>query len=510
MSVTFTYKLEFYIAAAWVDKTADVWAGAPISATWGITGSKPTDRVARPGILSFSMVNATSNSGGKMGYYSPGHADAYAGFDLGTLVRYSETYSGTTYYKFYGKITDIKVVPGKYGQRVTNCQAADYMYELMTRTVSQVPIQINKRIDEAIHTLVDEMAVQPLAHTYAAGSDLFQYLFFGDKSERITPYTNINKLCLTDFSYFFRDGDTSGGENLIYQSRHTRIPFTSSATLNDTMNELEITRSMNNVYNIVKVTSKPPRIDEAATTVMASLSETKVLSMVGGGRDTLTITLNYVDPQGADALISGIEMVEPVANTDYTALSFGGEDMTGDLTVAVTFGASSALVTLTNTNINKNMRVTFFQLRGKGVYPYDPVDYTASDTASITAYGERELSYNAPYLMDENLAADFATELIRRYHDPINDVTKVKFCANKNTTQMAAALLYIGNLVTITETVSGINTTYFINGITHELTNGGKVLWCTWYLEKANLPTNYWLLDVAAHSTLDVSTYLIF
>ena len=38
-----------------------------------------------------------------------------------------------------------------------------------------------------------------------------------------------------------------------------------------------------------------------------------------------------------------------------------------------------------------------------------------------------------------------------------------------------------GDLVTITETVTGLNTTYFINGVSYEVI-GGKQLRATWVL----------------------------
>ena len=94
-SVTTT--LEFYDGSNWQDLSGDTITG---SLRWGggILGSNPTDRVAAPGAIEFELNNSTSNSGAKLGYYSPDHANVRTGWALKAPVRVKCVSGGNTKY----------------------------------------------------------------------------------------------------------------------------------------------------------------------------------------------------------------------------------------------------------------------------------------------------------------------------------------------------------------------------------------------------------------------------
>src|SRR3990170_7798644 len=91
----------------------DVWSDVPVSIQYGISGVGPFDHIADTGTMSFALNNAQSNSSGSLGYYSPGSGTARSGFEIGINVRLAVTYSGSTFYKFVGRLSEINPESGR-------------------------------------------------------------------------------------------------------------------------------------------------------------------------------------------------------------------------------------------------------------------------------------------------------------------------------------------------------------------------------------------------------------
>src|SRR5262245_10789035 len=94
--------------AGWADLTADLRAEPSLRLQYGIQGMSPNDRVASTGSLSFALDNADTNSGRRLGYYSPNHRNVRPGFRLGVGVRLVLVYEGTRYYKWRGTLDSIQ------------------------------------------------------------------------------------------------------------------------------------------------------------------------------------------------------------------------------------------------------------------------------------------------------------------------------------------------------------------------------------------------------------------
>ena len=67
----------------WTDVTRDVLVRGGVSWDYGLPGARPADRVAGLGECRFLLDNSVANRAGTAGAYSPGHAAAIAGFELG-------------------------------------------------------------------------------------------------------------------------------------------------------------------------------------------------------------------------------------------------------------------------------------------------------------------------------------------------------------------------------------------------------------------------------------------
>jgi hypothetical protein len=70
---------------AWTDITDDV--ASDLSLRYGIQGNGPLHRVASTGDLDFQLFNDANNSGKKLGWYSPAHANKRTGWDFDRPVR---------------------------------------------------------------------------------------------------------------------------------------------------------------------------------------------------------------------------------------------------------------------------------------------------------------------------------------------------------------------------------------------------------------------------------------
>jgi hypothetical protein len=477
---------EMKLGSAWVDVSADVRARPAPRWRRGFNGSAPTDRVAGTGTLSLVLDNSAGNSGGLLGYYSPDNANLRSGFGVGTRIRVTMTDSlSTLYYRFHGRIIAIDPEAGQYKGRGVSIQAVDYMDHMANTNLERLAVQIAERPDEVITTIVSSLPIAPLSTNYATGLETLAYALHVDRDEKTTAMNAAQKTMQSDLGYLFVSGDTLTGEVLSYQNRYTRIFNTTvGATLSDTMTGLSVRRRSDRIYNDVRVSTHPVRIDAAATTVLATAQQE---FNVGAGQ-TITITLRYRDPSGGSNRVSGTAMVSPVDGTDYeftaTAAS-GSNDLTGQVTNTAYFGSNSAEMAITN-----NAAVTaysggaeIYQVRGKGIYPYDPVESISQDATSQATYGTRTLNFNMPYQSNINTGIAFSAELLRRYKDPTSDVEAVTFVANRSTAFFDYAVqLDIGDRVSITETVTGISSEFFINAVELEYRTS-TAIFCTWLLE---------------------------
>lgn len=72
----------------WKDITADVLIESPIRWAQGIVSNDARDRLANTGQFSIHLDNSSDNDAGVAGYYSPGHSDCLAGFEIGRRIRW--------------------------------------------------------------------------------------------------------------------------------------------------------------------------------------------------------------------------------------------------------------------------------------------------------------------------------------------------------------------------------------------------------------------------------------
>jgi hypothetical protein len=472
----------------WQNVTADVRTRDPIQFRHGIDGVEVNDRVASAGELAFTLENeGTENSGGLDGYYSPESANVRTGFRIGTPVRIVFDYLGTSYFKWYGWITDIIVEPGKNLSRAVRVRAADWIDYAARTTLSNLPVYTDDRADQLMWRLYVNSPREPLAIHFSKGSDTYPYAFDNTEDEGVLILAELHRLALSEMGFTFMRGDAWEGGRLRFEARGFRDGSPVRWSLGDPQLEaLDISdHSLDGIVNRVLVEVHPRRVDAAATTVLFTL-QTKP-EVKRGAANAITFVAPYRDPAGGSFVrVGGINMVTPVATTDYTAntqAGGGGTDLTASfaVTYAITPGANAATVKVQNNHATLDGYLTKCQLRGKGLYAFEAVVIDVTDLTSINTYGQMTRRLDMAYQQDVNLADSIADAIIANYKDPRSKVRAVRFTAQWDTAAMMHALSReIGDRVSVTETLSGLATSeYFIHAISFEIQPGPayRVTW---------------------------------
>lgn len=476
MTVAFTWTLEMWLTEGgpgWVDVSADVRTVAPITLSRGIDGSGITDRVAKVGTLSFALDNSIGNSGATLGYYSPDHASVRAGFGLGTLTRLKITYSGTTYYKFYGKISDLTPIAGAYKERYVSVQCVDYMNELLVHNTDKIDVQINKTGDQLLATIVANLPTAPLAHSYAAGPDTFAYSLHDIQDERTSAMNAVQRVDQSGLSFTFVTGDVAGGEVLKWQNRNTRAALGSVATFTNTMRDLIVNRKADTIYNTIKATGYAPNVGTVDEVLWASYQE---YSIPAGG--TLVITARYTDPAGAGRRVT----ISPATGNGgggimYAVSGVPGNGLGAFYSENITFGGNAASYAMGNSGAVTGY-VLMGVMHGHIIRLYDPFEVVSTDATSQSLYGDRTLSIAFPYLNAAATVAAFSASILALCKDPHSTVDSLEFIANSNDTLMSAAMVNdVGTRITQSETVTGFSADdFFVNS--YDLTLEPNKLTC--------------------------------
>jgi hypothetical protein len=205
-----------------VDLSADVLLDPGIACRYGIFGSSPSDRVADTGTLTFQLNNSQRNSASLIGYYTPGHANCRAGWDLGVKVSLQIIYGGVIYYKFYGAVDEILPAMGIYRERRVSVTVVDWIDEAARYKLQRIPTQVNKYAGQLVNTIISYMAWAPLQQSINSGSDLISYALDTTKDETTTALRELQKICDNEFGYLYVTGDTVFGGKLVFEGRTNR------------------------------------------------------------------------------------------------------------------------------------------------------------------------------------------------------------------------------------------------------------------------------------------------
>ena len=196
--------IEAYISGVWTDISSKVVTD--LSAEMGIYSENYTNRLASPGSLSFSLNN-------KSGSYTPSST-----FGKGTQIKVTCTYGDFIRTKFYGRISNVDIDSGTWGNERVHVQVLDWLDFATNQIIREQPVQINKSIDAAVTALISDMPILPISTLFENGVSIFPSIF--DAISRNTKvYGELNNLIMSEYGYGYMD---RGGERLHIESGDSR------------------------------------------------------------------------------------------------------------------------------------------------------------------------------------------------------------------------------------------------------------------------------------------------
>ena len=418
---------------------------------------------------------------------------------------------GQPYYKFLGTLDEIVPDPGVFEERMVHCTATDIWDDFGNINEPDIQLLQGKRFDEIATTILDAMTTQPRARSLETGSETYAFALDGGTGQQIKVRERFQQLALSEFGYFYSKGDTVGGGTLVGENRHHRIlNQVPKFTIDNTMDigGISVPTARRDIYRTVQLEIHPTN-DLGTTTAIVLFSVQKTTTLLQPGETNSYIFGAYFDPVSHTEIggYSPSPTYDPVATTDYTmnTLSDGtGTDQTANFTVTASRTGLGVRFTVHNTG-TAAAYITKLQVRGIPIYRYD---LTLQKTVP-GSYGDQMLALSLPFQNSANVAADILESLIQRYSARMPTAGSVRFPANYSLAHAAAALqLEPGDRIGVLETLTGLSSSFTINGVQLELEENG-LLWCTWFLEPAS-SQQYWLIGVAGSSELGSTTILGF
>lgn len=509
------------IEGSLIDITADVDNAAPIQVNYGIAGNGPLDRIAQTGTMTFSLNNAANNSGGVLGYYSPGHANVRSGWDLGLLVKLKLTYDSVTYYKFSGNLVSILPDAGSYRRRSVMCTVVDWIDEAARAKVKDVTIQTDKRADELINSLVtNSVSKQPLATSYDTGQSTFEYAFDNLLDAQTTVLRALADCVISELGYLYVKGDTTQGGTLKFESRHARPKYgAADATFDNSMMGLKVDRVRSDVINRVYVVVHP-RTADASVSVLYELTTTASVPSVSTGQ-TIQLIAPFKEASIRGYRIAGSSVIAPVSGTDWianSAVDGTGTNITSDVTVTHSTTSANSVTFNIQNNAAVTAYLTTLQVRGNSLKDVTETVFSSTSAGSQVTYGENDARISMRY---ESNTGTFATEIASWILNTTKDaryvISEFTLASNSSDALMTQSLVREpGDKIALAESVTGLVTTggsgvqigYFINGINMTIRPGG-ILKTSWILAPAEQQA-VWVLNQVGASNLGITTNLGF
>jgi hypothetical protein len=366
-------------------------------------------------------------------------------------------------------------------------------------------LEVDVTADVCLDDMVGLVEVPPVHTDFDLGSDVYPFAFddLGDGPKASQVALDV---CMSEQGYLYIRGDADAGETLRFENRFARTFAPLEATFDETQiaNEadaLAVPSDLSNILNDVDVQTIARRRDAAATTVLIRL-EGPV--RVDPGAAGVRLFVDYRDPANESTWIGGQDLVQPLANTDWTANAAedgSGANKTSAVTVTLTEFGSRAMLELVSTDpdpvyVRGGAGVAGLGARGRGLYRYSPITSQGQNAASIAIFGLRQLAQPMvlPYQGDSNIGQSIADFTANINAGLSNTPTRVRVRTETDDDLTAHGILRdIGDRIAITESVTACDAAeVIISGVEQELDADGLLK--TW-----------WTVEIA-----DTSDYLIF
>lgn len=508
-----TSRLYAFISGAWT-QLVDAGNAYSVETSWGTSNNSPLVFVAETGEAKFTLKNNT-------GQYTPGGPSALSGFKRGIPVKLVVTYDSEDYIRWRGYISDIEIGSATRDKMVT-VTCLDWMNYAVRHPVVNPGILLNVTSDEVLENVISNIEIPPQQTQFSEGAYAFDTALDVVDS-KTTAYSEFNKVAFSELTHIYLKKDKYNGETLVAENLNTRhgwvtpgeIPLAAADSgfalnengdfeLNENGDFVLLNQTTDVTFNsdvftdfdapygdmVINriVNSAYPRRLDSSPQILFQLDEPVEI----GVRPLDSVERNsnfilegtYANPDGG-LPVGGRDIITPVITTDYlmnTAEDGSGSDISSDLTVRFEAGTDGFKAYLANTNAVVGY-LTKFNVRGTGIYQYNPVILTCQNTPSIEEFEAQTQQLHLKYRQAHRLSGPFSGGVVVQYAQPRVILNSVMFCANKSSTLMMSYLhTDIGDLRQIDIDELGIDQAYYIVGI--ETTHKDGVIWVKWVVKE--------------------------
>ena len=516
----------------WTSLGSDVLT--PIRVQYGINGGDPLSRVASSGSCTLLLNNSSSNTAGVLGFYSPAGPFTRYGFGLGTRlrVRITDQSTGITRTHFVGRIVSIAPETGSYRGKTVQIVAADWFDQAARATVRDLATEIDSTSSDIATLLINNVPGAPESVDIDTGGSVFPFALDTARDDTRNPVLQeLARVTLSEYGWCYQRGNGT----VAFKTRLSRANLLASDTFNNSMSDLQVLSSQDNLVTRVQVITHPRTVDSSPVVLYQLQSVTKIDPSA-----TVVLIGGYTDPTNRASRVGGTSMITPVSTTDYTMNSQSdglGTDLTGSLTIVKTFSGNSARLEMTNTASVAGY-ITFLRVRGVGIYDYEQTTAEQENAAAVTVVGEQLVALDMPYQSSPAVGNAIAASILSLYKPQavideawilgtpgsselgittilpvsadgyaVNTIAGSVRIAPRTARIQSKALTYdIGDIIKIQETVSGVDQIVAIQSVALDITAPGYV-WATWGLAPSAI-VNVWALGTAGYSELGETTLL--
>lgn len=376
-----------------------------------------------------------------------------------------------------------------------NFQRREITFEIRDRAADAVltrtstTLQTDQTAKEYMVTLCDEFE----RDTVASGDRIF------DDGMVMVPYYWLDEETVWDEMHlvaeaqvgriwFDKDGDLHFDDGTHFIKENSNAwddPLTSQATFaTSAFSDLSPRFDMGSVFNHIIVEFTPRYVGYVQTIFTAS--ETVVLRPSESNK-----------PYKAEFRHPAYSISTPVEDTDYHAITPGGEDITSSVTVTVDNGyAGHADLLLSNADSDYPAYLTLLQLRGAPLLTQEAIKYEVENATSIGYYGRRTWTVKAnPYIQSYRQAEMIGDFLLERFKDPILT------CVLRGVP--ARPWLEPGDRVSVLEALTDLSTAFYIAKIDWTWAPGRPYLMTLTLMRCSDIfsSTNYFTLGTSEYGS---------
>lgn len=323
-----------------------------------------------------------------------------AGFKLGGISQ--------TIPQFAGIITE----QPEYNVRTKqmHIRAADYLDFFQNRYLDQQIMFTGQRTDQVMTTLASALGMNTAQYDFDTGINVIPFGFF----ESGTRFADLfNLLAQSEYGHFYQD--EQGIFKFENRQHWNNAPYTSVQKLITTAMVIDAeSPNMDHLINVVEIRSKV--INKQPNQTIFKLSTP--LSIPHATDTSLFVSFD-------DPILQMDDVTQYVANT---ASDNSGVDITSSVTIkSVSKFSQAAKITFTNSD-PKDGFLTDLTVTGRPARASNDLYTRVQDDSSVTAFQERVLNIDNPYIQNQDWANSLAQMILNDFSS-VENLQRIKIRA---------------------------------------------------------------------------------